>query len=260
MSLAVQLSGEAVKRWPEIIKQASTSPLGIFALMILILGALASMWFTREKPRMKLVAFLAMFAGVVAYGVAISHAASRASNDTIYRVRVIILDAHKTPVENARVWSSLGGEPMKVQGGWQFVIPAATKPSDGKVTFYGAVDSAFLTGQCEWTLADDFSPAVTIPLANARSAMVRGIVEDYGQLAISGVRVSVIGFPTEAQMTEASGNFSLPAHAAEGQQVQLHAEKPGYLGTSPWCAAGDAQCIVLLEKQAVAKRRRTAKQ
>src|SRR5713226_5308727 len=57
----------------------------------------------------------------------------------IYRVRVTVLDPQQTPVEEARVWSSLGGEAKKVAGGWQFDIPAATRPADGKLTVYATV-------------------------------------------------------------------------------------------------------------------------
>jgi hypothetical protein len=38
----------------------------------------------------------------------------------IYRVRVTVIGPQGTPVEDAKVWSSIGGEPKKVAGGWQF--------------------------------------------------------------------------------------------------------------------------------------------
>lgn len=53
----------------------------------------------------------------------------------IYRVRVTVIDPQRVPVEDAKVWSTVGGEPKKVAGGWQFDIPGASLPGDGKVTF-----------------------------------------------------------------------------------------------------------------------------
>ena len=63
----------------------------------------------------------------------------------------------------------------------------------------------------------------------------------------TGATVSVIGYDSEAQVTKASGNFSLPAHATDGQQVQLHAEKAGYHAANSWCPAGDTPCTILLQ-------------
>ena len=41
---------------------------------------------------------------------------------------VTVIDPHKVPVEDARVWSSIGGEAKKVAGGWQLRTPRATAP------------------------------------------------------------------------------------------------------------------------------------
>ena len=137
---------------------------------------------------------------------------------------------------------------MKVEGGWVFVIARDTKPADGKVTFYASKDTAFLKGQAVLQLADDHNPAVTVALEKSRTAKVMGIVEDDRQSAIVGATVSVIGYDSEAVVTKASGSFSLPAHAADGQQVQLHAEKPGYRSANSWCPAGDSPCMIELQR------------
>ena len=85
-------------------------------------------------------------------------------------------------------------------------------------------------------------------LANDRSAKVMGIVEDEKQAAIVGAKVSVIGYDKEAVDTKSSGNFSLPAHVADGQQVQLHAEKSGFKAADQWCPAGDSPCSIQLPR------------
>jgi hypothetical protein len=241
--------GELVtKDWTSIIESASKSPLGILALMILMLGTLGLLFFKDADSKIKAVIFLAMLGGVIGYGVAITRANSDAAKDASYRVRVIVVDPHQTPVDGAKVWSSIGGEPMRVEGGWLFVIAKDTKPLDGKVTFYASKDAAFLKGQTPLQLTDDHNPSVTVQLDNSRSAKVIGIIEDDQQSAIAGANVSVIGYDAEAETTKASGSFSLPAHAADGQQVQLHAEKSGYRAATSWCPAGDSPCTIQLQR------------
>jgi hypothetical protein len=86
----------------------------------------------------------------------------------IYRIRVTVVGPQGTPVEDAEVWSSLGGEPKKVAGGWQFDIPSAARSADSKVTLWASLNAAFLKGSLEVRLAGDLSPAVTIGLTMTR--------------------------------------------------------------------------------------------
>jgi len=176
----------AIKTLPAIIEQASKSPLGIFALMIVLISALGYIFFKSAGPKVKVPIFLVMFAGVTAYGVAISRAASTVPPTDVYRVRVIILGSQHIPVDDGRVWSSMGGEAARIQGGWQFVIPVSSRPASGKLTVYAAIDAAFLSGQADVQLAADYSPSVTVQLMNTRSASVRGIVVDAQNMAIAG--------------------------------------------------------------------------
>jgi hypothetical protein len=235
------------KDWTGIIQAASKSPLGILALMILFLGVLGYIFFKDADAKIKAVMYLAMLGGVIGYGAAVSRATSNVGSES-YRVRVTVIDGQQTPVSDAKVWSSIGGEPMKIDAGWLFVIPKDTKPLDGKVTFYASKDAAFQKGQTPLVLGDDHNPNVTVPLANSRTAKIIGIIEDDKQNAITGATVSVIGYDSEAQVTKTSGNFSLPAHATDGQQVQLHAEKTGYHAANSWCPAGDTPCTILLQR------------
>ena len=244
----LQETGFVTKDWSSIIEAASKSPLGILALMILLLGTLGYFFFKDADAKIKGVMFLAMLGGVIGYGAAISRANGASAKDASYRVRVIVVDNHNTPVSDAKVWSSVGGEPMRVEGGWLFVVAKDTRPLDGKVTFYASKDAAFLKGQAPLQLGDDHNPSVTVTLANERSAKVIGIVEDESQSAIIDATVSVIGYDSEAVVTKSSGSFSLPAHAADGQQVQLHAEKAGYRSANQWCPAGDSPCSIELPR------------
>lgn len=248
-ALFMQESGFVTKDWSGIIESASKSPLGILALMVLMLGSLGFFFFKDADAKIKAVMFLAMLGGVIGYGAAISRANGTSANDASYRVRVIVVDNHNTPVSDAKVWSSVGGEPMRVEGGWLFVVAKDTKPLDGKVTFYASKEAAFLKGTAPLQLGDDHNPGVTVQLANDRAAVVIGIVEDERQSSIEGASVSVVGYDAEAVLTKGSGSFSLPAHAADGQQVQLHAEKAGYQPATQWCPAGDSPCSIVLSNK-----------
>jgi hypothetical protein len=157
---------------------------------------------------------------------------------SIYRLRVTVVDPQNIPVEDARVWSSFGGEPKKVAGGWQFDIPEESKPKEGKLTVYASKESAFLTGQSELTLTNDHNPAVAINLKRGDSAKIRGQIVDGKNRSVAGARVFVIGYASESVLTKEGGNFELPAHAAIGQQVYLHAEKEK-LAAKLWHPAGD---------------------
>jgi len=148
-------------------------------------------------------------------------------NDRVYRVRATVMNERGVPVDEAKVWSSAGGEPKKVAGGWQFDIPAATRPLDGKVTFYAEKATAFLEGRADIRLDEDFNPTVTIKLVHDTSAEVRGQVTDDKGRAVSGARVFVVGYESEAIITKEGGNFKLRAHAAVDQLVLVVAEKPG---------------------------------
>lgn len=166
----------------------------------------------------------------------------------IYRVRVTVLDTRQIPVEDAKVWSSMGGEAKKVAGGWQFDVPAASKPVDGKLTVYSSNESAFLTGKRELQLAEDRNPAITVQLAKDSSATVRGIVVDGSGKAVPGARVGVVGYEKESVMTQAGGNFIVPAHVASGQQVRLHAEKGGR-AANQYHPAGEEPATIVLDRK-----------
>jgi hypothetical protein len=171
------------------------------------------------------------------------------SSATIYRVRVTVVGPAGTPVEEARVWSSMGGEPKKVAGGWQFDIPAAARPADGKLTVWASLEAAYLKGSREMRLAEDRNPAVTIRLNGDQTATLRGIVLDRRGRAIVGARVSVAGYQSEAAVTREGGDFILPAHAASAQNVLLHAEASGYKGVTQWHMAGDQPATIVLDRK-----------
>jgi hypothetical protein len=169
----------------------------------------------------------------------------------IYRVRVVVLDDRQFPTNEAKVTCSVPGEVKKVEGGWECDIPAKSKPADGKMQAFAAVDNAFLKGSVELELKDDYNPTVTIQLTQSTDARATGTVTDENNHPLEGVHVSVVGYDSEAVMTAAAGGFSLPAHRAGGQQVQIIAYKEGYATNPPeWHQAGDFPITIVLHRQA----------
>lgn len=193
----------------------------------------------RRKGKVQPLAWAAL-AAIVILGLVpvIAHLPASAQ-----RVRVTVLDPSGTPVENAKVWSSIGGEPKKVPGGWEFELPAA---SAAAATFYASVAESFLTGKTEVDVAKTRTAA--IQLARDASAVVRGAVLDARGAGVAGARVSVAGYDAEAVRTGEGGGFQLPAHAAAGQQVLMRAEKAGYAPASQWHPAGAEPAVLTLER------------
>lgn len=224
-----------------------THPISLAAFAIAII--LVILRFTKKVPSIVWIVISLLVIGPIAVSAFIEIRKDRTQREAIFRVRVTIIDPAGTPVEDAKVWSTFGGEPKKVSGGWELDIPKASRPAAGTLTVYASVPNRFLTGEQQLQLAVDPNPAVTIRLHLENSASIRGIVVDGAGRAIAGVRVSVVGYGNEAVLTQAGGNFVLPAHAAPDQQVQLNAEKAGYAATLQWHPAGDFPATIVLDRR-----------
>jgi hypothetical protein len=170
----------------------------------------------------------------------------KAGQNYIYRVRITVVGAGHTPVENATVWTSIGGEPKKVNGGWEFDIPDGNKPPDGQIVIYAKISDSSLQGKANLRLDSDRNPTITVSLETDESAMVRGTVEDNFGHAISGVDVSVVGYGDEHITTSANGSFVLRAHVSDGQMVRLHAEARKYQPLDQDQPAGNSPAILIL--------------
>jgi len=93
-----QRAGPMPTDWTGIIQTASKSPLGILALMILMLRVVGYFFFKDADAKIKAAMYLAMLGGVIGYGEAISRATSNTGSES-YRVRVMVMDTHRTGVE-----------------------------------------------------------------------------------------------------------------------------------------------------------------
>lgn len=234
--------------WDAVIRIATPWNLAAFALAVVLLIVLKSRG-KRVSPAIWVVIVL-----LVAIPIGASVYSEIITRTSIYQLRVIVVEPQGVAVKDeveaggVEVWSSLGGESKRVKGGWQFDIPNAARPKDGKLTIYAAKKSAFLTGRTDVTLADDFNPAIIVNLRRDDSARVRGQVIDGRKRGVAGVRVFVVGYESETLITNEGGNFELPAHAAAGEQVLLHAEKTGYRPARQYHPAGDEPAELILER------------
>lgn len=232
--------------WEAVIKVATPLNLAAFALAVVLFIALKS------RGRKISPAIWVAIVLLVAIPVGASVYSGIIAKTSIYRLRVTVLKQQGTPVneveEGVKVWSSFGGEPKRVAGGWQFDIPSASKPRDGKLTIYASKESAFLTGSADLILDDDYNPAVIVNLKRDDSAKVRGQVMDSKNRAVAGARVFIVGYESEAVTTQEGGAFELPAHAATGQMVLLYAGKNGYRPAKQPHPAGDTPAELTLER------------
>lgn len=220
-----------------------THPIAIAAFALVFAASAFGLALRAKKPR---IAWM-LGAGLLILGLAPLVASTFLQSRGIYRVRIVVLGPDHSPVDDAHVSSSTGGEPKKVDSGWEFDIPPQTRPADGKVVLFASVKNAFLSGSSKLVLADDYYPTVAIDLASDTSATVRGVVVDEHRRSVPGARVSIPGYP-DAAVADEMGNFVLPAHAADGQIVQIRAQKGELVGTMS-VPAGNVAIELVLKRQ-----------
>ncbi len=240
--LAAFVLFESASPWSVVSAISNPFNLAAYALAVVLILVLKTR--QKDKPIPRVAWGLVMLLVLIPTGFSLYQ---KIGKDTIYRVRVTVLNNQKLPIEDAKVWSSIGGEPMKVAGGWHFEIPAAKRPQDGKLVIFASRERDHLTGAYELQLNADYNPAVVIQLERDTSAKVRGQVVDRRGRAVASARVSVAGYEAEAVITKEGGNFELAAHAAVGQYVWLHAERRGYGVADLHLQAGNEPAILQLK-------------
>jgi hypothetical protein len=228
--------------WEKVLEIAShiTHPVPAAAFAVVLAAYLFSIAIKKKQSRV--VWFLAV--AILLLGLAPLLSSTYLQSRGLYRVRGVVLGTDKQPVDDAHVTSSSGGEPKKVEGGWEFDIPPQSRPADGKLKLYASVKNAFLAGSSTLVLEKDYFPTAEIQLDRDTSAMVRGVVVDVHRRSVPGAQVSIPGHPDVA-VTDQMGNFVLPAHAAAGQIVQVRAQK-GQLVASMSVPAGNAAVELVL--------------
>lgn len=230
--------------WEKGLEIASriTHPVAVAAFAAVLAAYLFSIAIKKRQSR--IVWFLV--AAILLLGLAPLLSSTYLQSRGLYRVRVFVLGTDKQPVDDAHVTSSNGGEPKKVEGGWEFDIPPQSRPADGKVKLYASVKSAFLAGSSTLVLGQDYLPNLEIQLDRDTSATVRGVVIDEHRRSVAGAQVSIPGYPDIAE-TDKMGNFLLPAHAADGQIVHLRAQK-GQLTADMSVPAGNGPVELVVKR------------
>src|SRR5579864_6647375 len=71
MTIVFQVSKEAIKSAPDLVREASKSPLGVFALIVLALSILAYIFFRKSPVKIRVGIFALMFIGATAFGIAV---------------------------------------------------------------------------------------------------------------------------------------------------------------------------------------------
>jgi hypothetical protein len=163
------------------------------------------------------------------------------SQDT-YHVKLVVVRPDQSLADIAQVKSD-NGEPQMVPGGWELDIPRGKRPADGKVTFSATVKDEFLSGNSTLLLSQDFYPTATVQLTAVTSAVFRGVVVDEDLRAVAGASVSIEGHPGMA-VTDRLGKFTIPAHAGNGQMVEVSAKK-GQLSGRISAPAGKVAEIIM---------------
>lgn len=165
----------------------------------------------------------------------------------IYRVRVTATTVAGMPSEEVKVWANLDSVPKRVDGGWELDIPSGVKTSSGTLEVYVRDNASGAFGKAVVPL-DNENLSVNVPL-NPANVTVRGTVTDEKQHSLSGVRIMIVGYSSEAVFTDKDGGFELQSHVSEGEQVRLHIEKPGYTVLDDYFQAGGRPISAILKKQ-----------
>jgi hypothetical protein len=180
---------------------------------------------TKKPVSASFAAVLIILAGVTPY-----FSAKTLQARGVYHVQIVLLRPDQSQADVAQLKSSNGGEIKMVAGGWELEVPQQARPADGKIVFTAAVKDEFLKGSNSIVLDSDYNPTITIQLVADTSATVRGVVVDEDLVAIAGATVTVDGY-SDKTLSDAKGDFSLPAHAGKGQPIQLHAHKGALTGS-----------------------------
>jgi hypothetical protein len=222
--------------------------LAAFAIAVL---ALVAMLAVRKRSLPKNVSYIlgAFIVALVILATLPLLSRTYLANRGVYRLRVTVEDPSGAPLNNAKVTSSVGGEPKSVPGGWEFDIPVSSRPQNGKVTIYGQVPSSFLSGKIDVELSSDYNVPVKLPLAHDRSARIHGQIVDRNGFPVVAAKISVVGYGSEAITTGTLGQFDLAAHVSDGQQVQLAAFKKGIGAVSEWKQAGEQPATIILGRK-----------
>jgi len=224
-------------------------PFTLSAFTIVALGAyIASRIKGRPGAPQKPLLFLAIL--IFLLGLTPSILSMYYKNRTsVYRIHLSAVDEEKKLVSGVTFVSSVNGTITPTgDGNAELTVAKQLLPSDSTLTIWASKDSAFLFGNKEIRLGNDFSPESVIVLRRSEDADARGLVEDAQGAAIPGATVSIIGYGQEAATTDKHGAFVLNSHASKGQSVSIHAEADKYKAVDIEAIAGGLPRVITLTR------------
>ncbi len=223
-----------------------------FLAIIIVLAAFFSIWVSLpETTKKEFIDYLknskkAQSPAIVSHG---NESTSPVGiGDGVASVRVMVLGSDKMPIDDAQVWTSVGGETKKVAGGWELEFPLSKLSENRQITVYATQRSAYLNGQREIIVNEGKPTAASIQLERETSAQVKGIVSDASGQPLADASVSILGSASSAT-TNAQGFFSLPANAAVEEDVRLRISKTGFETRDQYHPAGDSSAYIVLQRK-----------
>jgi hypothetical protein len=111
-----------------------THPASVAAFALVFAAAAFALALRSKKPRIA----WSLAIGIIILGLAPLAASTLLQSRGVYRVRVVVLGRDRLPVDDAHVTSSIGGEPKRVENGWEFDIPPQSRPADGELKLFAS--------------------------------------------------------------------------------------------------------------------------
>ena len=160
-----------------------------------------------------------------------------------YQVNIHVLEEDGSHAVGATV-NAPPWQPVAKKKHWLLTIPIEEVPEDGALTLKARKNEG--SAEKEVRLAQKRRFSVTLNLRYP-NAMIRGTVLSPNGEPVAGARVNVFGHEGEAVLSDEDGSFSIPAHAAIGEDIRLTVRKGSWRRVGHYLA-GDFYEIRLIDK------------
>src|SRR5260370_33754432 len=160
---------------PEFLKaivQAAAKVTTPITLLAFIVAAIVVVYYVWSKakgrdprfPRLTVVSFIVL--ALIGASFSLANRYIGGQQTAVYRIRALLVTPEGIPVDDAKLWSTVGGESKRVPGGYEIDVPKASIPADRKVTLLAEHEASFLAGKTEILLASDLNPVVLLRLGH----------------------------------------------------------------------------------------------
>lgn len=210
---------------PEIIGEAAKSPLGLFALMILVLAILGFFFFREASERTRIAIFVLMFTGVVSFGTAIFHAVPPTFEPMVTEGTIENLDKEELTRRQAeleeklhKMEKALGGKEKEEQPPQvQQTQESKTQNFNISGTWQGSSDLSYIVYQSGNALTiREINPIFGVTAIGQGVITQRDIDISYttaiGTMGRAFLKVSDNGQQMTGTFTDLTTRISMPAH------------------------------------------------